>query len=234
MIRFKRVHLTYPNGVRALENVNIEFKKGELCFITGPTGCGKSSLLKLIYLDEYPTRGRVLLFGKDTYDIPAHQAPYLRRKVGVVFQDFKLLPNKTVRENVSFALEVTGASRYEIERRTPQVLDQVGLLGKIDHFPAALSGGEIQRVAIARAIVNEPLILLADEPTGNLDPETSLGIITVLQRIQTRGTTVLIASHDIPTVERFAPRIVAMQDGGVVSDKAVTRTQAAPQPNEKG
>ena len=234
MIRFKRVHLTYQNGVRALENVNIEFKKGELCFIVGPTGCGKSSLFKLIYLDEFPTRGRVRLFGKDTFDIPDHQVPYLRRKVGVVFQDFKLLPNKTVRENVAFALEVTGASRYEIERRTPQVLDQVGLLAKIDAFPAALSGGEIQRVAIARAIVNEPLILLADEPTGNLDPDTSQGIIQVLQRIQTRGTTVLVASHDIPTVERFAPRIVSIQNGGIESDRLVTRIDMSMPPAEKG
>jgi cell division transport system ATP-binding protein len=220
--------------VRALENINIEFKKGELCFLIGQTGCGKSSLLKLIYLDEFPTRGRVLLFGKDTFDIPDHQVPYLRRKVGVVFQDFKLLANKTVRENVAFALEVTGASRYEIERRTPQVLDQVGLLAKIDHFPSALSGGEIQRVAIARAIVNEPLILLADEPTGNLDPETSLGIIQVLQRIQTRGTTVIVASHDIPTVERYAPRIISIQNGGIETDKTVTRIQAAPQSTDKG
>ena len=234
MIRFKRVHLTYPNGVRALENINLEFKKGELCFLVGPTGCGKSSLFKLIYLDTYPTRGRVLLFGKDTFDIPDHQVPYLRRKVGVVFQDFKLLANKTVRENVAFALEVTGASRYEIERRTPQVLDQVGLLGKIDHFPAALSGGEIQRVAIARAIVNEPLILLADEPTGNLDPETSLGILQVLQRIQTRGTTVLIASHDIATVERYAPRIISVQSGSIESDKIVIRHEISTPPADKG
>ena len=231
MILFKRVFLTYPSGVRALEDVNLEFKKGELSFIVGPTGCGKSSLFKLIYLDRFPTRGRVTLFGKDTHDFPPHQVPYLRRKVGVVFQDFKLLPNKTVRENVAFALEVTGATRQEIDRRTPQVLDLVGLLHKIDSFPNALSGGEIQRVAIARAIVNEPLILLADEPTGNLDPDTSWGIIQALQRIQTRGTTVIVASHDISTVERAAQRIISMESGRIVSDKFMSQGESFPRGN---
>ena len=226
MIAFHRVYLTYANGVRALEDINLRFKKGEICYIVGATGCGKSSLFKLMYLDQFPTRGRVQLFGKDTFDFPLHQIPYLRRKVGVVFQDFKLLSNKTVRENVAFALEVTGASRYEIDRRTPQVLDLVGLLPKIDSFPTALSGGEIQRVAIARALVNEPLILLADEPTGNLDPNTSWEIIQVLQRIQSRGTTVIVASHDIVTVERTAQRIISMENGQVVSDRHIPGSDA--------
>ena len=216
MITFERTHLIYSNGVRALRNVDLEFAKGEIAFLVGPTGCGKSSLLKLIYLDEYPSRGRVIVMGKDTFDYPSHQIPYLRRKVGVVFQDFKLLPTKTVRENISFVLEVTGASRYKIDRDIPKVLELVGLSDKIDVFPSALSGGEIQRVAIARAIVNEPLILLADEPTGNLDPDTSWDIIQVLIRIQMRGTTVIVASHDIATVERGNKRIVTMTESGEI------------------
>jgi cell division transport system ATP-binding protein len=226
MISFHRVYLTYDNGVRALQDVELEFTKGEICFLVGPSGCGKSSLLKLIYLDAFPTRGRVVMLGKDTFDFPEHQVPYLRRKVGVVFQDFKLLPNKTVRENVAFALEVTGASRYEIERKTPQVIEMVGLSPKMDVFPGSLSGGETQRVAIARAIVNEPMILLADEPTGNLDPDTSWDIVQLLMRIQMRGTTVLVASHDIATVERGNRRTVSIEDGRVVEDRSPTRPQA--------
>ncbi|MEW5945841.1 MAG: cell division ATP-binding protein FtsE [bacterium] len=218
MISFERVHLTYPNGVRALSDINLEFEKGEVVFLAGPSGCGKSSLMKLIYLDERPSRGRVMVMGKDTFDYPAHQVPYLRRKVGVVFQDFKLLPNKTVRENVSFVLEVTGASRYELERKIPQVLELVGLAGKVDVFPGSLSGGEVQRVAIARAIVNEPLILLADEPTGNLDPETSWDIVQLLLRIQMRGTTVVVASHDMATVDRVKKRKVRMEGGRITQD----------------
>lgn len=228
MISFHRVHLTYDDGVRALTDVNIEFTKGEICFLVGPSGCGKSSLLKLVYLDEYPTRGRVTLLGKDSFDFPEQQIPYLRRKVGVVFQDFKLLPNKTARENVAFALEVTGASRYEVERRIPQVLEMVGLTHKADVFPSSLSGGETQRVAIARAIVNEPMILLADEPTGNLDPDTSWDIIQLLMRIQMRGTTVVVASHDISIVERGARRTVSLENGRIVDDRPAARGGVAP------
>lgn len=219
MISFQRVHLTYDDGVRALQDVTIEFTKGEICFLAGPSGCGKTSLLKLIYLAEYPTRGRVVILGKDSFDIALHQIPHMRRKVGVVFQDFKLLPNKTVRENVSFALEVTGASRYEIERKTPQVLEMVGLTHKMDVFPASLSGGETQRVSIARAIVNEPMILLADEPTGNLDMDTSWDIIQLLLRIQMRGTTVLVASHDTAIVDRASKRVINMESGRIVDDR---------------
>ena len=184
MISFKRVHLIYHNEkVHALRNINLEFTKGEMCFIVGQTGCGKSSLLKLIYIDELPSRGQVTVLGKDTYNYTERQIPDLRRKIGVVFQDFKLLSTKTVYENVAYPLEVTGASHYEIGRRVPQALELVGLSDKRDTFPQSLSRGQEQRVAIARAIVNNPLILIADEPTGNLDPETSLDIITLRVRL---------------------------------------------------
>lgn len=207
--------------VVALKNVNLEFNKGEICFIVGPTGCGKSSLLKLIYLDSMPSRGRVLVLGRDTYDFREREIPYLRRKIGVVFQDFRLLQTKTVYENVAYPLEVIGASKYEISRRVPQVLDLVGLADKIDTLPGSLSKGQEQRVVIARSIVNDPLILLADEPTGNLDPDTSWDIIKLLIDIQTtRGTTVLVASHDMATVDRSGKRLLRIEDSEVVIDRA--------------
>ncbi len=219
MITLQRVHLIYPEDrVHALKNINITFYKGEICFMLGQTGCGKSSLLKLIYMEQMPSRGRVIVFNNDTYDIRDYQMPFLRRKIGVVFQDFKLLRHKTVYENVAFPLEVTGATKYEIHRKVPQVLELVGLGDKVDAFPAALSRGEEQRVAIARAIVNDPLILLADEPTGNLDPDTSWDIIQLLLRIQSRGTTVLVASHDINVVEKARKRIVKIDAGEVIYD----------------
>lgn len=216
MIKYERVHLTYPNGVRALSDIDLEFQKGEISFLVGPTGCGKSSLLKLVYLDKFPTRGRVFVMGKDTFDYPAHQAPYLRRKVGVVFQDFKLLTNKTVRENIAFVMEVIGASRLEMGRKIPQVLERVGLADKAAAFPSALSGGEVQRVAIARAIVNDPLILLADEPTGNLDPDTSWDIMQHLLKIQASGTTVVVASHNVEIVDAIQKRVIRIEKGKVV------------------
>lgn len=222
MISYKRVHLVYQNEkVHALKNINLEFSKGELCFILGPTGCGKSSLLKLIYREILPSRGQIFVLGKDTYDYNENQIPDLRRKIGVVFQDFKLLSTKTVYENVAYPLEVIGASKYEIGRRVPQVLELVGLADKKSVFPNSLSRGQEQRVAIARAIVNNPLILVADEPTGNLDPDTSLDIIQLLIRIQMRGTTVIVASHDITSIEKANSRIVRMSNGVIVSDEHV-------------
>lgn len=220
MISFQRVHLIYhADGVHALKNVNLEFSKGEICFIAGPTGCGKSSLLKMIYLDAMPSRGRVKMLGKDTYDFSEREIPYVRRKIGVVFQDFRLISTKTVFENVAYPLEVTGASRYEINRRVPQVLELVGLADKVDSLPSSLSKGQEQRVSIARSIVNDPLILLADEPTGNLDPDTSWDILKLLMDIQTtRGTTVIVASHDMATVERVNKRIIRIENGAVTSD----------------
>ncbi|HOX28672.1 MAG TPA: cell division ATP-binding protein FtsE [bacterium] len=221
MIAFRRVHLIYPaDKVHALRDINLEFNKGEISFIVGPTGCGKSSLLKLLYLDVMPSRGKVTVLGRDTYSFKEHEIPHLRRKIGVVFQDFRLLPQKTVFENVAYPLDVIGASRFEINRRVPQVLDLVGLADKIDTLPSSLSKGQEQRVVIARAIVNDPLILLADEPTGNLDPETSWDIIKLLLSIQTtRGTTVLVASHDMATVERSNKRIIRIENGEVTSDR---------------
>lgn len=222
MISYKRVHLVYQNEkVHALRSVNLEFTKGELCFILGPTGCGKSSLLKLIYREILPSRGQVMVLGKDTFDYSDNEIPGLRRKIGVVFQDFKLLSAKTVYENVAYPLEVIGASRYEVSRRVPQALELVGLSEKRDVFPNSLSRGQEQRVAIARAIVNNPLILVADEPTGNLDPDTSLDIIQLLIRIQMRGTTVIVASHDITSVEKANSRIIRMVNGMIVSDEQV-------------
>lgn len=228
MIFFQRVHLIYHRDkVHALKDINTEFTKGEICFIAGPTGCGKTSLLKLIYLDEMPSRGVVTVFGRDTFSYSDYQIPYLRRKIGVVFQDFKLLRTKTVYENVAYALEVTGATRYEIARRVPQTLDLVGLKDKMDTFPMNLSRGQEQRVAIARAIVNDPLILLCDEPTGNLDPDTSWDIIQLLLRIQTRGTTVLVASHDIQTIEKANKRLIRIEDGRIVQDTGHPAAAAA-------
>jgi len=220
LITFHRVHLIYnEDRVCALRDVNLEFSKGEICFIAGPSGCGKTSLLKLIYLDAMPTRGRVKMLGRDTCDFSEREIPYVRRKIGVVFQDFRLISTKTVFENVAYPLEVTGASRYEINRRVPQVIELVGLSDKTDSLPSSLSKGQEQRVSIARAIVNDPLILLADEPTGNLDPDTSWEIVKLLMDIQTsRGTTVIVASHDMVTVEKVKRRIVRIEDGAVTAD----------------
>jgi cell division transport system ATP-binding protein len=222
MITLKRVHLTYhKDGVHALKDVNTEFNKGDICFIVGPTGCGKSSLLKLIYLDTMPSRGRVTVLGQDTYDFREREIPYLRRKIGVVFQDFRLLKTKTVFENIAYPLEVIGASKYEVHRRVPQVLELVGLADKSEMLPGSLSRGQEQRVVIARAIVNDPIILLADEPTGNLDPDTSWDIIKLLVDIQTtRGTTVLVASHDMPTIERINKRIIRIENGEITADQS--------------
>jgi cell division transport system ATP-binding protein len=229
VITFQRVHLIYhEDRVYALKDVNIEFNKGEICFIAGPTGCGKSSLLKLIYMDAMPTRGRVKMLGKDTCDFNEREIPYVRRKIGVVFQDFRLISTKTVFENVAYPLEVTGASRYEINRRVPQVLELVGLLEKTATLPGSLSKGQEQRVSIARAIVNDPMILLADEPTGNLDPDTSWDIVNLLMDIQTtRGTTVIVASHDMVTVERVNKRIVRIEQGMLASDSRETSSETA-------
>jgi cell division transport system ATP-binding protein len=234
MIDFKRVHLIYhKDKVHALKDVSLSFSKGEISFLVGPTGCGKSSLLKMIYMDIMPSRGSVMALGKDTYDYSERQIAHLRRKVGVVFQDFRLLPTKTVYENVAYPLHVIGASDYEIERRVPQVVKLVGLEDKLDSLPGSLAKGQEQRVSIARAIVNDPLILLADEPTGNLDPDTSMEIIKLLLEIQTtRGTTILVASHDMETVKRSRKRIVRIENGIVVSDQQPGFAQCADAPGD--
>ncbi|MDQ0285119.1 cell division transport system ATP-binding protein [Desulfofundulus luciae] len=219
MIRFYGVTKIYPNGVKALDNVNLHIKKGEFLFLIGPSGAGKSTLTKLIFREELPTRGQVLFNGRNVARLRSREVPYLRRKIGMVFQDFRLLPQKTVFENVAFALEVTGASSREIKRRVPEALKLVGLEGKAGVLPAQLSGGEQQRVGIARAIVNNPVLLIADEPTGNLDPETSWGLMELFQKINNNGTTILMVTHARDIVDAMKKRVVALESGRIVRDE---------------
>ncbi|GDX41433.1 cell division ATP-binding protein FtsE [Armatimonadota bacterium] len=226
MIDLKGVGVTYSNGWRALSNVQLKIDKGEFVFVVGTTGAGKSTLLKLLSREETATEGTVKVSGQDLSSLPLHDLPAYRRKIGIVFQDFGLLPNKTVYENVAFALQVTGASRQTIRRQVPYVLDLVAMSHRPDAFPNQLSGGEQQRVAIARALVNEPFLLLADEPTGNLDPETSLGIIQLLNHINLRGTTVIIATHDQAVVDFLQRRVIAFEQGGLVRDEVVGNYRA--------
>lgn len=219
IVHFQRVSLIYPNLVRALHEVELEVYPGEFCFLVGPTGCGKSSLLRCIYLAERPTAGRLRVLGRDISHLPPSRIPSLRRKLGVVFQDFQLLEFKTVAENVAFALQVIGAPHEEIRRKVPLALRMVGLEHKADMFPSELSGGEQQRTAIARAIINAPPLLLCDEPTGNLDPDTSRDIIRLISLINQRGTTVIIATHDAAIVNAFKRRVVYIEDGKVLWDR---------------
>jgi cell division transport system ATP-binding protein len=218
MIQLHGVSLTYPNGTQALTNLDLRISKGEFVFMVGPSGTGKSSLLKLIYRDEVPTAGQVLVAGRDVSRLPASRVPFLRRQMGVIFQDFRLLPDRTARENVAFALQVLGASPRERVKRVRLVLEMVGLWGKQDALPEELSGGEQQRVSIARALANDPPLLLADEPTGNLDPDTSLGIVHLLEEINERGTTVVVATHDQQIVDATRRRVVTLAAGTVVRD----------------
>lgn len=218
MIELHDVTVSYPNQVTALSHVHFCVGKGEFVFIVGPTGAGKSTLFKLLCREEKPTSGRVVVAGIDLGAITPREIPYFRRRLGVVFQDYSLLPTKTVYENVAFALRVIGASRKDIRHRVPAVLDMVSMLHRPDAFPHQLSGGEQQRVAIARALVNEPPILIADEPTGNLDPDTSIGIMHLLENICDRGTTVLVATHDSAVVDRLQRRVVAFAEGKLIRD----------------
>ncbi|MBC7326758.1 cell division ATP-binding protein FtsE [bacterium] len=219
MIQLHNVSFTYPNGTEALRNINLRIEKGEFVFLVGPTGTGKSTLLKLLYCAEYPTEGRVIVAGRDVSRLSPKEVPLLRRRLGIIFQDFRLIPTRTVWENIAFALKAIGMGRKEICRKLPEVLEIVGLSDKAHAYPAQLSGGEQQRVAIARAIVNNPIILLADEPTGNLDPETSLEIVDLLARINLMGTTVLTATHDKYIVDKMRKRVVTLQNGRIVSDR---------------
>jgi cell division transport system ATP-binding protein len=190
LIQLQNVTKTYLNGAKALIDVTMRVKKGDFVFLVGPSGAGKSTLTKLLYREEVPNRGQIILNGKNVVRMKPREVPYLRRRIGMVFQDFRLLPRKTVAENVSFALEVTGASNKEIKKAVPAVLNMVGLMEKADIFPDHLSGGEQQRVCVARAIVNNPVLLIADEPTGNLDPETSWELMNLFMDINRRGTTI--------------------------------------------
>jgi cell division transport system ATP-binding protein len=219
MIRFENVTKTYKGKTVALRDVSIEIDKGEFVFLVGPSGSGKTSCLKLLLRDEVPDEGRIWVAGREIAHLTSWRIPYLRRNLGCVFQDYQLLPNKTVFENVAFALEVIGRPRHVIANQVPQVLDLVGLTKKRDNLPAELSGGEQQRVAVARAFVNRPLILLADEPTGNLDPATSQGIMRLLDRINRTGTTVVVATHDAGIVDQMRRRVIELDHGTLVRDQ---------------
>lgn len=219
MIKFVNVDKEYNNGVKALSNINLSIEKGEFVFLVGPSGAGKSTLIKLILKEENPTSGRIYLNNKDITHVKNRKIPYIRRNVGVVFQDFRLLPNKTVYENIAFAMEIIGAHPKEIRKNVPTILSMVNLSKKADCYPDQLSGGEHQRVAIARAIVNNPPILIADEPTGNLDPETAWGIMKLLRDINRRGTTILMATHAKEIVDAMQKRVIEIEKGMIVRDE---------------
>ncbi|MBC7462864.1 MAG: cell division ATP-binding protein FtsE [Actinobacteria bacterium] len=220
MIRFENVSKLYPGQDRpALKGVNLEVLKGEFVFLVGLSGSGKSTFLRLVLREERPTSGKIHVAGKDLSSLAAHKVPELRRQVGTVFQDFRLLPNKTIFENVAFTLHVLGYSKKEIAREVPEVLEMVGLADKGDRRPSEISGGEQQRVAIARAYVSRPAILIADEPTGNLDPAMSVGIMKLLDRINRDGTTVVMATHDSGIVDQMRKRVIELDDGHVIRDQ---------------
>ncbi len=220
MIRFEDVTKVFKGDVVALRNISLEIAKGEFVFLVGPSGSGKSTFLKLLLRDEVTTDGRVLVAGRDIARLNQWKVPQLRRNIGCVFQDFKLLNNKTVYENVAFALEVIGRPKHIVRTQVPQILDLVGLSKKAANFPYELSGGEQQRVSIARAFVNRPLILLADEPSGNLDPATTVGIMRLLDRINRTGTTVVMATHDQRIVDAMRRRVLELDRGSLVRDQA--------------
>ncbi len=220
MIRLRNVTKVYKGNVTALKGLSLDIAKQEFVFLVGPTGSGKSTLIRLLLKEEKPDSGRIWVAGKDIGQLGSWKVPLLRRNIGCVFQDFKLLPNKTAYENVAFALEVIGRPSHVIQAQVPQVLDLVGLSKKRDHFPSELSGGEQQRVSVARAFVNRPLILLADEPTGNLDPNTSVGIMRLLDRINRTGTTVVMATHDAGIVDTMRRRVIELDRGSLIRDQA--------------
>ncbi len=220
MIRTENVSKIYKDTHVALQDVSIEINKGEFVFIVGPSGSGKSTLIRLMLREEEPTKGDIYVAGKNIAKLSPWKVPYLRRNIGTVFQDFKLLPDKSVFDNVAFALEVIGKPRHVIESRVPEILSLVGLGDKLKNYPDELSGGEQQRVSIARSFVNRPLILLADEPTGNLDPATSVDIMKLLDRINRTGTTVIMATHDNAIVDAMRRRVIELDAGHVVRDQA--------------
>jgi cell division transport system ATP-binding protein len=211
--------VVYPGGHVALDRLSLQVGRGEFAFVVGPTGCGKSTLIKMLIREIEPAAGHVRIAGRDINELDPDRTPYLRRRIGTVFQDFKLLPNRTVYDNVAYALQVIGESRSQIRRKVPEILRLVGLQAKIHNYPDELSGGEQQRVAIARAFVNHPPLLLADEPTGNLDPVTSIGIMQLLYRINRTGTTVLVVTHDRDMVDKMRRRVIALEEGRLVRDE---------------
>ena len=219
MIRFKNISKIYNNNVKALSDVNVDIEKGEFVFLVGPSGSGKSTFIKMILKEVEPTNGKVVIGDTDLSTLTRKQIPYFRRKVGMVFQDFRLIPNLNVYENVAFAMKVVEASPREIRKRVPMVLSLVGLSHKYKMFPNELSGGEQQRVSLARAIVNNPSLLIADEPTGNLDPETAKEIMTLLDDINKAGTTILMATHAKDFVDSMQKRVIAIEGGEIVRDE---------------
>ena len=216
----RNVSKCYPNGSNALEDVNVEIKKGEFVFVVGPSGAGKSTFIKMIFREELPTQGSLVVNGRNVTEMKLKDVPYLRRGLGIVFQDYRLLQDKTVYENVAFAMQVVEAPRREMQKRVNTVLDLVGLKDKVKSFPSQLSGGEQQRVAIARAIVNNPMVVIADEPTGNLDPETSWEIMKIFDRINKNGTTIVMATHDKSIVDTMKKRVIAIENGRIIRDEA--------------
>lgn len=218
LVQFYNVSKIYPNGVKALDDISLKIDRGEFIFLMGQSGAGKSTLIKMLFREELPTRGQIFVASRSVVRMKRSDVPKLRRNMGIVFQDFKLLETKTVAENVAFAMEVTGASRREMNVRVPEVIKMVGLQGKEDSLPSQLSGGEQQRVGIARALANRPLMLIADEPTGNLDMDTSLEIMELLYDINRRGTTVIMATHARELVKMARKRVVMLDRGQVLFD----------------
>ena len=220
MIRLRDIHKEYPNGTKALKGVSMQIDDGDFVFLVGPSGSGTSTIIKLITAEIAPTKGKLMVNGYNLNDISEKQIPLLRRTIGVVFQDFRLIEKKTVFENIEVAMRAVGATTSEIRRRIPYVLGLVGLTGKSRQLPTQLSGGEQQRVAIARALANNPSVIIADEPTGNLDPARSLEIMSLLEKINDMGTTILVVTHERELVNRFGKRVVAIESGRIISDAA--------------
>ncbi|GAK41232.1 cell division ATP-binding protein FtsE [Paenibacillus shunpengii] len=219
MIELQDVWKTYPNGAHALQGVSVKIDRNEFVYIVGPSGAGKSTFMKLIYREEVPTKGQISVNGFNIGKLKHRKIPYVRRNIGVIFQDFRLLPKMTAYENVAFAMEVVEAPKKQIKKRVMEALDLVGLKNKADREPNQLSGGEQQRIAIARAIVNNPSVIIADEPTGNLDPETSWGIMQLLDEINFRGTTIVMATHNRDIVNTMRKRVIAIEQGHIVRDE---------------
>lgn len=218
MIQVYNVSMSYKRDIEVLHDINFHVEKGEFVFLVGTSGAGKTTILRLLYRELAPTAGHIVIAGKNLSQISRSQIPYLRRRMGVIFQDFKLLPNKTVQENIALAMKVTGSTRPQIREQVDQLLHQMSLVHRKDALPEAISGGEQQRVAIARAMANNPVVLLADEPTGNLDPKLSLEIMHLFESFNFRGTTVMVATHDLSLVQQLGKRVIRIEDGRNVED----------------
>ncbi len=216
----KNVGKVYDSGIVALRDINVDIQKGEFVFVVGPSGAGKTTFTKMIFREELPTQGQLVVNGRNVTALKSSEVPYFRRSLGIIFQDYRLLPNRTVYENVAFAMQVIEAPRREIQKRVNHVLELVGLRYRARNFPTELSGGEQQRVAIARAIVNNPVVVIADEPTGNLDPETSWEIMKIFERINKNGTTIVMATHDKTVVDTMRKRVIAIERSSIVRDEA--------------